>query len=189
MQQLEVNIINNIRKGDEKAFETLFRSYYDQLLKYSREILKDHDAAEEVTEEIFVHLWENRDKLRIDTSLRAYLFRCAYNRCINHLRHLKVQDKYRLFFQHHITPDAVSSEYSFDYPLAALINKEIENLVERSVQNLPLQCREIFKMSRYEDMRNHKIAERLGLSVSTVKTQISRALVKIRKDLHIYEES
>jgi RNA polymerase sigma-70 factor, ECF subfamily len=189
MQQLEINIINDIRNGDEKAFETLFRSYYDQLLKYAREILKDHDAAEEVTEEIFVHIWENRQKIHIETSLRAYLYRCAYNRCINHLRHLKVHDRYKLFFQHHISPEAWSSEYSFDYPLAGLINKEIEHLVERSVQNLPIKCREIFKMSRYEDLRNHTIAERLGLSVSTVKTQISRALVKIRKDLHIYEES
>jgi RNA polymerase sigma-70 factor, ECF subfamily len=183
MHQLEKNILDQIRNGDQKAFETLFRSYFDQLLKYSREILKDHCAAEEIVEEIFIYFWENRMKISIDTSIKAYLFRMAYNRCINHLRHQKVHDRYRLFFMHHITSEAMIADYSFDYPLSGLINKEIENLVEKSIQKLPQQCREIFRLSRYEEMRNQKIADQLGLSVSTVKTQISRALVKLRKDL------
>jgi RNA polymerase sigma-70 factor, ECF subfamily len=183
MHQLEESILIQIRNGDEKAFETLFRSYFNQLLQYAREILKDHCAAEEIAEEIFLHLWENREKITIESSIRAYLFRSAYNKCINHLRHQKVQDRYKLFFLHHVTSEAYSSEYSFDYPLSGLINKEIENLVEKSIQKLPQQCREIFRLSRIEEMRNQKIAEQLGLSVSTVKTQISRALIKIRKDL------
>lgn len=184
MHKLEKNIWEDIRNGDQKAFETLFKSYFGQLLNYAKEILKDHDLAEEMAEEAFVKLWENRKAINIDSSIRSYLFRSIYNQCINHFKHLKVCDKYRLYFQHHIKPGHYDSAYSFDFPLSGLLNKEIEHLVEKSVNNLPPQCREIFVMSRYEDMKNDKIAETLGVSVSTVKTQISRALVKLRKDLH-----
>jgi RNA polymerase sigma-70 factor, ECF subfamily len=183
MHQLEENILNQIRNGDEKAFETLFKSYFHQVLGYSREILKDHNAAEEIAEEIFVHLWENKHKIFIETSIRAYLFRTAYNKCINHLKHKKVKDRYELFFRHHMSGEVYQSDYSFDYPLSGLIHKEIEHLIEQSVQKLPEQCREIFRLSRFKEMRNQKIADKLGLSVSTVKTQITRALVRLRKDL------
>jgi len=183
MYQLELNLLEQVRKGDQKAFESLFRSYFGQLFNYAREILKDEDLAREMAEVAFVKLWENREKINIETSLRAYLFRSIYNQCINHFKHQKVRDKYALFFKHHIEPSHYSSDYSFEFPLSNILNKEIEHLIERSISKLPQQCREIFIMSRYEDMRNDKIAETLGVSVSTVKTQISRALVKLRHDL------
>ncbi len=183
MHQLEKQLLEQLCRGDQKAFESLFRSYFGQLLQYAKEILKDHDMAQEMAEEAFVKLWENREKLNINTSLRAYLFRSIYNQCINHFKHQKIKDKYTLYFKHYIEPQQYNNAYSFDFPLSHILNKEIEDLIERSINKLPQQCREIFIMSRYEDMRNDKIAEVLGVSVSTVKTQISRALVKLRKDL------
>lgn len=184
MNQLEKNILENIRKGDEKAFEMLFKSYYGQLLNYAREILKDPDQAEEIAEETFVRFWENRQKINVDTSIRGYLFRMAFNQCVNYFKHQKVKDKYRLYFQHHLSPDQYNSSYTFDFPLSGLFTKELDHLLEESIKKLPQQCREIFILSRYEEMQNDKIAEKLGVSVSTVKTQISRALVKIKRDLH-----
>jgi len=183
MHQLEKKILEEIRKGDSKAFEHLFKSYFAQILSYAKEILKDHHLAEEFAEDTFVKFWTDREKICINTSIRAYLFRCIYNRCINHFKHSKVKNKYRLFFLHHISPDETNSVYSFDFPLARILDKENENLLEESIAKLPKQCREIFILSRYEDLRNDKIAQKLGISVSTVKTQISRALVKLRKDL------
>jgi RNA polymerase sigma-70 factor, ECF subfamily len=184
VHQLEKNILEQIRKGDTKAFESLFKSYFGQLLNYAKEILKDHDLAEEMAEEAFVKFWENREKINIDTSIRAYLFRSVFNQCLNHFKHMKVRDKYKLFFLHHICPEEMYATYSFDFPLSGIFEKELEHLVEKSIAKLPNQCREIFIMSRYEDMQNDLIAKKLGISVSTVKTQISRALVKLRKDLH-----
>lgn len=183
MHQLEKNILEDIRKGDSKAFEQLFKSYYAQLLSYAKEILKDHHLAEEVAEDTFVKFWTDREKICINTSIRAYLFRCVYNQCINHFKHSKVINKYKLFFLHHISQDEINSTYSFNFPLSRILDKEIDNLVEKSISNLPKQCREIFILSRYEDLRNDTIAQKLGISVSTVKTQITRALVKLRKDL------
>lgn len=184
MHQLEKHTLENIRKSDVKAFESLFRSYFAQLSNYAGEILKDADMGEEIAEEVFVKFWEQREHIKIDVSIRAYLFKSTYNHCINYLKHQKVKEKYRLFFLHHIHPEQYNADYSNDYPLSSILSKEIEHLVEKAIEKLPMQCREIFILSRYEELKNDKIAEKLGVSVSTVKTQLSRAMVKLQKELH-----
>lgn len=183
MHQLEKAILKRVQHGDKDAFESLFNAYYSQLFNYAREILKDRDAAEEVVEDSFLRLWENRGHIHIETSIRAYLYRSVYNRCLNHLKHLKVRDKYRLYFTHHVTNPEYEASYSFDFPLSRLVNKELEKMIGEAIGKLPSRCREIFIMSRVEEMKHEKIAEKLGISQNTVKTQISRALSKLREEL------
>jgi RNA polymerase sigma-70 factor (ECF subfamily) len=183
MHRLEKNIMEKISGGDKNAFECLFNAYYGQLFNYACEILKDHDLAEEVVEETFVRIWESRQQIHIQTSIQSYLFRSVYNRCLNHLKHKKILEKHRLFFQHHVNWEDYNTSYSFDFPLSRLLNKELENIVDQAISKLPDQCRTIFIMSRYDELKHEKIAEKLGISQNTVKTQISRALNKLRKDL------
>jgi len=183
MHRLEKDIMERIRNGDKCAFESLFNAYYSKLFNYAEEILKDHVMAEEVVEETFVRVWENREQIHIQTSLQSYLFRSVYNRCLNHIKHGKVKEKHRLLFQHHTGMEGYDANYSFDFPLMRLINKDLDKLVQAAIDKLPEQCRNIFMMSRYEDMKHEKIAEKLGISKNTVKTQIARALTRLRKDL------
>lgn len=183
MHRLEKNIMEKIQQGDKSAFECLFNAYYKKLYNYALNILKDPDLADEVVEETFVRIWESREQIHVQTSIQSYLFRSVYNRCLNQLKHKNIREKHRLLFMHHTRWDDYNASYSFDFPLSKLLNKELEDMVEEAISKLPEQCRTIFIMSRVEEMKHDMIAEKLGISQNTVKTQISRALSKLRKEL------
>jgi RNA polymerase sigma-70 factor, ECF subfamily len=178
MHYLEKEIINNIKSGNEKAFEYLFKTYFDKLINYAKEILKNHDVAEEIVEDIFVKLWENRENVVIESSIQAYLYKSTYNACLNHFKHVKVENKYKLFFYNHILPEKLNDQHH-QYPLSDIITDEFDLLVQKAINNLPEKCKEIFIMSRHDELNNNEIAQKLKISVNTVKTQISRALNKL----------
>ena len=183
MNLLEKNILERFCKGDENAFEDIFKTFYGLLINYARQILKDNIVAEEVVETTYMNLWENHTNLHIETSIKSYLFKCVYNNCLNHLKHLQVKERYILYFKHHVILDDSGNAISNDYPLSQLLEKEMEQALGNALKNLPPQCREIFLLSRHEDFKNDEIAAKLNLSVNTVRTQISRALMKLRENL------
>ena len=186
MNLLERNIFEQFKKGDENAFEFIFKTYYGYLYNYSKQILKDPDAAEEAVEVTFLNLWENRANIVLESSIKSYLFRSVYNNCLNQLKHLLVKERYVLYFKHHVATDDSGSLISNDYPLSQVIEKELEQVLEKALNNLPPQCREVFLLSRHENFKNDEIAEKLNISVNTVRTQISRALTKLREKLKEY---
>jgi RNA polymerase sigma-70 factor (ECF subfamily) len=179
-------VFASFTKGDTKAFEYIFKSYSGYLLNYSRQILKDDAAAEEIVESVFLSLWENRENIRLESSLKAYLFKTAYHHCLNFLKHLRVQDRYVLYFKHHVPTDDAGNIITGEYPVSILIEKELTEIIENSIRRLPDQCREVFRMSRFESMKNEDIARKLDISVNTVRTHISRALARLREDLKEY---
>src|SRR5512133_3008704 len=87
-------IIRRIREGDNGQFESLFRSSYVSLVRYARVIVKDHDTAEEIVQELFFRLWQDRQKLNIESSLNGYLFRSVHNRCLHYFEHRKVVERH-----------------------------------------------------------------------------------------------
>jgi len=169
-------------RGDESAFEYFFRKYYKRLLGYSIEMLKDSVAAEEIVEDLFAHIWETRARIDLQGSPASYLFRTAHNFCLNYLKHKKVEDKYQSFAKQQLAFAELESTHN-SFPLSTLIDKEITAQLEHSIDKLPEQCKLIFRMSRLEGKKNHEIAEDLQISVNTVKTQLIRALERLRKDL------
>lgn len=186
MNLFERNVFESFTKGDEKAFEYIFKTYFSYLLNYARQILKDTDAAEEIVESVFLNLWENKSEIKLETSLKSYLFKSVYNHCLNHLKHAQVKERYVLYFKHHVSTDSEGNIISADYPISNLIEKELSEIIEKSIQDLPAQCREVFMMSRYQNLKNEEIAQKLNISVNTVRTQISRALAKLRESLKEY---
>lgn len=186
MNVFERNVFESFTKGDDKAFEYIYKTYFSFLLNYSKHILKDAEAAEEIVESTFLNFWENRSSIKLETSLKSYLFKSVYNNCLNHIKHLHVKERYVLYFKHHVQTDNEGEIISSEYPIAQLIEKELAELLDQAIQNLPGQCREIFIMSRYQNLKNEEIAHRLNISVNTVRTQISRALTKLRENLKDY---
>jgi RNA polymerase sigma-70 factor (ECF subfamily) len=172
----EREIINRIRKGDIREFESLFRSYYTPLLNFGTSVLKDRDAAEEIVQELFYIIWRDREKLIITTSLKGYLFRSVYNRAMHHLDHIKVVRK------HAAETDTGSSTDSND-PLEIMRYRELNSRVAKILDNLPERCAQIFCMSRFEGLKYNEIASQLAISVKTVEANMGRALKEFRKEL------
>lgn len=179
----ERNIIDQFRTGNIDAFGFIFKAYYNNLVNYAYQIVKDIQAAEDLVEQTMLYTWENRRSINIEKSLKSYLFRSVYNNCINHIKHLKVTQRHILYFKHHIHTDNTGNPDINNFPLSQMIDKEIGISLAEAIERLPRQCREIFILSRYENLSSTEIATKLNISVNTVKTQILRAVHKLCDDL------
>jgi len=174
--------ITSLKTGGIKLFEEIYNAYYPVLCNYAESITKNTDIAEDAVSEVFLKLWEGRDTMVIEGSLKSYLFKSVYHQSLNALKHIRVQNKYRDFFLHHLP----LSEDETDYPLSGVIENEINEILQKTIDQLPEQCRKIFIMSRIDGMKHEEIAQELDVSINTVRTQIHRALAKLRIELKDY---
>lgn len=175
----EQEIIGAIREGNERIFEEIFRKYYQSLCNYANSILKEMDEAEEVVQNLFLSIWEKRSDLEISISLKSYLYRAVHNHCLNRIKHLKVREEYQQY--------AVNFyDASYESVSQTVMKNELETKIEEAIKKLPEQCRLIFRMSRFEELKYHEIAEQLELSPKTVENQIGKALKILRVELAEY---
>jgi RNA polymerase sigma-70 factor (ECF subfamily) len=156
------------------------------LCAIANEYLGDYSLSESTVGELIFHLWEKRDTIEINTSLRNYLIRAIKNRCINVLQ---LERKWREIAFSNMNPSesvAILSSESADYPLAVLLENELEEKVRLAIENLPAESRKIFKMNRFDGKRYEEIAQEAGISVNTVKYHIKNALIRLRDELQAY---
>ncbi len=180
------DLINRLKNGEEAAFEWLFRQHFKSLCLYAEHFVKDQVAAEEIVEELFCVLWDNCRTLEINTALKGYLYRSVHNRCLNFLRHRKIENQY-IEKQKYVFSDPEILDVSFNNnSLTELFTRELEEKITAAINKLPDQCRKTFQMNRFENLSYQDIAERLQISVNTVKTHMARALQKIRNELGDY---
>jgi len=175
---LNTSQLHSIRTGDEQVFEKLFKDQYPVLCGYARKYLDDVDQAEEIVQEMFFNFWQKKEKMEINTSIEAYLFRSVRNSCLNYLKHLKIREEHRLATNHEIRK---KEQEIHDSVVALELQERIVNVIEQ----LPPERKKIFKMSRYEELKYREIAEKLNLSVKTVEAQMGKALKYLR--LHLAE--
>lgn len=161
---------------DIDAFEQLFKTYYKALHAYANLILKDLEVAEEIVQNLFLKFWEKRELLNAQTSIKAYLYKCIYNDSLNYLKHEKVKTKY----QDHTKQSASIFSDAADEKLTA---KELQHRLIAVLNELPEQCRTIFQLSRFEELKYREIAEQLGISIKTVENQMGKALKILRISL------
>jgi RNA polymerase sigma-70 factor (ECF subfamily) len=169
-------IIRRIRQGDKQEFEKLFRSSYASLVRYAKTILKDHDTAEEIVQDLFFRLWQDRGNLTIESSLNGYLYRAVHNRCLHHIDHNRVVEKYAREM-------AVMEQETNESPTDILHYRELQAKIAAILERLPEKCGKIFCMSRFEGLKYSEIAEKLSISVKTVEANMGRALKEFRKIL------
>lgn len=175
----EQEIVGAIREGNERIFEETFRKYYQSLCNYANSILKEMDEAEEVVQNLFLSIWEKRIDLEISISLKSYLYRAVHNHCLNRIKHLKVREEYQQY--------AVNFyDASYESVSQTVMKNELETKIEEAIRKLPEQCRLIFQMSRFEELKYHEIAEQLEISPKTVENQIGKALKILRVELAEY---
>lgn len=169
-------IIELLREGNESAFEQVFKEYYKRLHAYGYTFVKDDEAAEEIVQNVFCRIWEKKDQLNTDGSVKSYLYRAVHNESLNYLKHHKVRAKYEQYYTGHM-----SEEY--DYSSRKMETSELEGHIQKAMSELPAQCRIIFHLSRFEHLKYQQIAGQLGISVKTVENQMGKALKLMRLKL------
>lgn len=169
-------IIRRIREGDVREFESLFRSSYISLVRYAKTIIKDHDTAEEIVQDLFFRLWQDKEKINIVSSLNGYLFRAVYNRCLHLINHRKIVDK-------HVRETYAEQSARPDDPSDILHYRDLQNKIATILGRLPERCGRIFCMNRFEGLKYAEIADKLSVSVKTVEASMGKALREFRKEL------
>lgn len=156
-----------------------FRAYYQPLCNYACTFIQDRDEAEEIVQSAFLSVWEKREALEIRTSLKSYLYTMVRNACLNVIKHEKIKQK-------HANEELAVAERSHEGVAQRVLSSELEERIRLSMEKLPEQCRLIFKLSRFEELKYAEIAEQLNLSVKTVENQIGKALKIMREELKEY---
>lgn len=179
MQETDQAVFLAIQSGQTIAFEMLFKTYYQPLCRYANSFLKDPDETEEIVQAAFIGLWEKRKTISIESSLKSYLYRAIRNSCLNQLKHEQVKQRY-------MAQEAVKEEVHSQPADHLSIHSELEEKIKAAIQTLPDQCRLIFTMSRFEELKYQEIADQLNLSVKTVENQMGKALKLMRAQLKEY---
>ena len=159
-------------------FEQLFRDSFERLHAYACTIVKDEAVAEEIVQQVFYKLWEAKNKVELGADATAYLYKAVYSQSLNFLKHNKVRKNYKEHFF------ATNKEAGENVDPAAL--KELQEKIGAALNELPGQCRTVFQMSKFEELKYREIADRLGISVKTVENQVCKALRVLRKKLADY---
>jgi len=172
-------LINGLRKGDKKIFEEIYRSYYTPLCFYCLRYVGEMEEAKEAVQTIFLNLWLRRKEIEINTSVKSYLYKAVQNYALNQLQLEKTKQKYIIRKAHFAKLNRENGELKME-------EEELKKVIKLAILNLPEKRREIFELSRFEDMKYAQIAKHLAISVKTVEAQMSRSLTYLRKVLKEY---
>jgi RNA polymerase sigma-70 factor, ECF subfamily len=175
----ENQLIETLKAGDITAFEMLFRTYYQPLCNYAFTFVQDRDEAEEIVQNTFISLWEKKQTLEIRTSVKPYLYAMVRNASLNVLKHEKVKQQYAAV-------EMVHAERGEESVARTVLGSELESRIYKAMDALPQQCRIVFKLSRFEELKYAEIAEQLGISVKTVENHMGKALRIMREQLQDY---
>lgn len=179
MDLSEKQVLDKLFQGDTRAFEMIFKTYYSPLCRYAYSFLQDKEAAEEVVQSSLLVLWEKRQALAIETSLKSYLFRMVRNACLNAIKHERVK-------QQHVAHELYVSPAAQESVAQQVQAAELESRISIAMQSLPEQCRLVFQLSRFEELKYQEIADQLNISVKTVENHMGKALKLMREKLKEY---
>lgn len=175
-------LISRLRRSDRSAFNDIYRLFYRALCSYAR-LMVSEETAEDVVHDVFIRLWESRENLTPEVgggNLRAYLFRSTYNACVSIIRKRLSRLNHESFVVRQVEEDCRYWDWDRNETVRKIYNREIKQILESAISDLPDKCREVFLMSYTEGLPDREIAEKLGLSLSTVQNHIHNALVRLR---------
>ena len=174
MSPEEEKIWISIQQKDEQSFELYYKEQYKFLFLAACKYLGDATFAQELVNDVFMKIWQDADKITIQTSLRSYLYRAVVNRCLNEL------DKRKRDKQQHVE---LGKQIAEGFEWKEMERMELEIRLYEAIDELPDQCRKVFQMSRFEELKQQEIADRLGISLKTVKNHMTVALQRLSRVL------
>lgn len=163
-----------------EVFENIFNAHFKGLTLFSFRYVKDIEAAKEIVQDAFVSLWEKRESIDVSKQVKSYLSTIVYNKSLNYLR------DNRKFSQELLKAENLYGFVSYSGSDSELISSEITGKINSALEMLPEKCREVFKMSRFGDMKYQQIADALNISIKTVEAQMAKALKIMREELADY---
>lgn len=175
MDENDILLVKQLKKGEEKAYVFLFKQYYARLYRFAAHYLCDPDAAHDIVQDLFTDLLDKGEKLNITTSVKAYLFMAVRNRCLSFLRNLKIKDSYKQnVLEAHLYSDTVDVIVE-----DGTLLDELQVIVDK----MPPGMKEVFRLRVMEDYKFKEIAEKLGITENSAKVQMNGAVRMIREKL------
>lgn len=172
-----ISLVNRIKEGDEQAFDIVFLKYYNFLCRFAWRYVKSRTIAEELVQELFIWLWENRFSWEPAGSIRSYLYKSVKNRALDHLKHQKVIDNHMNLWKN--TEEQVIIDFeNLEY------EEHLKKAIIRAVENLPERGRMVFKLHRYDGLTYNEIAQIMEISVKTVENLMARSFKLLRIELY-----
>lgn len=172
---IDLQSLEKLKSGDEGALTLIYKKYWQMLFTSAYNILKDRQLCEDIIQEIFIKLWNNREKVQVEISLKGYLYACTRYEVYRQVKAgLSRKDLYDDLLLHLYKP---AIDESIEY-------KELIATITAVVDELPEKCREVFKLSRDEQLSHKEIASRLSISPKTVENHITKALRHLRLSLN-----
>ncbi len=168
-------LIDRLKKGDENAYNYLYKIYYSELCTYFNTISGSRDIAEDLVQQAFIKIWKKRNSLVIENSLKKYIFKIGYNLFVD----LKRKSKKDMLLFDQLRNDAVTEmlEYSNDE------YEEKMKILNLEIEKLPTKCKTVFLLGKVNGLKYREISEELNISVKTVERHMTKALKRLRKKL------
>jgi len=175
----DILIIKSLREGEHKAFEMLFNEWYIPMCRYAFSILQHEEEAQDVVQKFFCKLWDKHGEIDIRTSMQSYLYRSVHNECINVIKKRKVKADY-------VELNSQLPETNYDNTDKQVIINELEENIQKAIEKLPPRCKEVFLLSRIDNLSYTEISKSLDIAIGTVETQMVKALRFLRSELKDY---
>lgn len=172
----EIELFQQLARGDEKAFRDIFLYYYPRLVSFAAKITKNEDDAEEIAQEALLRLWKRREEFHHTNYLGSWLYKVASNLAFDFLKRASRENKLLIYFKQTADP--------YRDIIPELENKEREAEILAAIKQLPPQQALIYKLSREEGLSHQQIAEKLNISTNTVKNHLVKVLQTLRKVLN-----
>ncbi|SMO94146.1 RNA polymerase sigma factor [Gracilimonas mengyeensis] len=171
---VEAELYTKIKNGDHKAFKTFFEAHHQRLFRYLVSRGVSSESAEDLIQQAYVYIWENRSKIDPDKSLRSYLFRIAYTRMLNHFRD---EEKYKDDSE---VSELESSQFSTDEKLN---RRELHQAIEKAIEAMPEKRQHVFRLCFLEEFTYKEAANTMEVSVKTIENHMRLALKDLRNAL------
>jgi len=175
-------LLHRTGAGDEVAFARFFYLYYDKLYGFLFNITRSKTKAEDITQDVFLKIWQKKDEIYDFENAYALLFKMAQNSAIDELRRQSKE-----ILKADIQPDIAvkNSQQHSENPLEIMVEVELQEIIDEAVEKLPVQQKKVYTLHKIEGIRQDEIAKQLNLSVSTIQSHMKLAMTNIQKHIHL----
>jgi RNA polymerase sigma-70 factor (ECF subfamily) len=173
----EYNLIAALKDGIEQAFSLLFNTYYRDMVLFGGNFLPLQDDCEDIVQSVFLKLWNERETIVIDRSIKSWLLRTVRNACLDEIRHRNVVIEHESYVMSSIQPDDLIDTENH------VLYSELQRHLHRALERMPQTYREAFELNRFDGLKYREIAGKLNVSERTVEDRIGKAISFLRKYL------